>query len=574
MQNIEIKTKQLITQDEILEANKSNENGGIIEYVGSAKEKNTLTVWNERHDFIKAGIGKESILALNIMIKATQSCNLDINDFSVFTRDYFREIFGSDNVLSCCGVEHNDYYVHLLIYPLNIRQLNPSRWIDGRTEQLKENIIVSFKTRCANKFGLNMNAEKQISGHTQYLDEFPTVKITREEDEEVYYDSLMPDEYMQSDLPKDKIVDISNMLIEYFTTGVERAAYIKLCQNDISSQDYIDEAKTFLLKHYQNLSERDLDLIIARLVVATMGFYILEPLINDDNISDIKVVAPNKIRVKVNGKRRTSNLQFIDDKDYFRFLKGIGMRYNLDFDYSAFHVFTDKNTNPNFILRNNITTDAINSNYPVYHIRKVPKNKRSVQWLVEHDVMDETVANYLIWAARSAKGIVFTGKGSSGKTTMMNALLEYIPTNASGLVIQESEELYSNKPELTFQHITGEYDLQDLSRNGLLTDIDYFIIGEVKGGEAMYFINACDTGNKGWCSVHSPSSTEAIDKLADYVMYESKYDKEQAMHMLKELQVIVFMKNFKVAEISEVVGWDSVNKCLNYRTVYRNEAYL
>ena len=131
-----------------------------------------------------------------------------------------------------------------------------------------------------------------------------------------------------------------------------------------------------------------------------------------------------------------------------------------------------------------------------------------------------------------------------------------------------------SKPEMTVEHITEDYDLKDLAKNGLLTDIDYFIIGEVKGEEAMYFINACDTGNKAWCSVHSPSSEEAINKLADYVMYASKYNHEEALYMLKELQVIVFMKNFKVAEISEVVGWDESTHNLKYRTVFRKESLL
>lgn len=90
----------------------------------------------------------------------------------------------------------------------------------------------------------------------------------------------------------------------------------------------------------------------------------------------------------------------------------------------------------------------------------------------------------------------------------------------------------------------------------------------------MYFINACDTGNKAWCSVHSPSSEEAINKLADYVMYASKYSRSEALYMLKELQVVVFMKNFKVAEISEVIGWDYEKKDLKYRTVFRREELI
>ena len=124
---------------------------------------------------------------------------------------------------------------------------------------------------------------------------------------------------------------------------------------------------------------------------------------------------------------------------------------------------------------------------------------------------------------------------------------------------------------MTFEHIIDGYDLKELAKNGLLTDIDYFIIGEVKGEEAMYFINACDTGNKGWCSVHSPSSEEAINKLADYVMYASKYNRREALYMLKELQVVVFMKNFKVAEISEVDGWDEERQMLKFKTVFRRQ---
>ena len=60
-------------------------------------------------------------------------------------------------------------------------------------------------------------------------------------------------------------------------------------------------------------------------------------------------------------------------------------------------------------------------------------------------------------------------------------------------VIQENEELFSNKhPDLMFQHVVTsrrqneiQFDLKDLARNGLLTDLDYFVIGEIKGGEAL-----------------------------------------------------------------------------------------
>lgn len=110
---------------------------------------------------------------------------------------------------------------------------------------------------------------------------------------------------------------------------------------------------------------------------------------------------------------------------------------------------------------------------------------------------------------------------------------------------------------------------QDLARTGLLTDLDYFIIGEIKGGEALYLLNAAYTGHRCWASVHGINSTEAMNKLADYVKYSSDYTKEEALQMLSSINTVVFMKDFKVQEISEIERWDDVNKKIIYKTVYR-----
>lgn len=99
-------------------------------------------------------------------------------------------------------------------------------------------------------------------------------------------------------------------------------------------------------------------------------------------------------------------------------------------------------------------------------------------------------------------------------------------------------------------------------------EVQYFVIGEVKGAEAKYFINAADTGHRCWCSVHAPSALDAIDKLADYVTYESKYSKTEASFMLKDLGTVIFMKDFQVCEIAELSGWDKEKETLKYTPVY------
>ena len=188
---------------------------------------------------------------------------------------------------------------------------------------------------------------------------------------------------------------------------------------------------------------------------------------------------------------------------------------------------------------------------------------------------------FLIWMAEESSGIEFTGKGASGKTTLMNGMLDVIPEYCSGAVIQESDELFSDHPDMMYQHVIqnrGEskikYTLKDLATNGLLTDLDYFIIGEIKGGEAAYFMNAAYTGHKCWSSVHGVSSTEAMNKLADYVKYETDYAREDILRMLHYMRFVIFMKDYRIEEISEVVGYSEEIHDLVYRPVYKRGEFF
>lgn len=297
------------------------------------------------------------------------------------------------------------------------------------------------------------------------------------------------------------------------------------------------------------------------------GYYILEEAINDKDISDIKVLSENNVRIKRKGRRMNADIRFPSKSDYKRFISMVAVKNKTNLsDVNAIQSFTDKESNSNFILRFNIATDFVNScDVPYLHIRKIPKKKYTIKNLIELNMLDEKTADYLINAASNSSGILFTGKGASGKTTLMNVLLDYIPHDKSGLVIQENEELFSNiHPDMMFQHIVSthgegkiQYDLKDLGRNGLLTDLDYFIIGEIKGGEALYLLNASYTGHRCWASVHGMSSTEAFNKLADYVKYESDYSLTDIKRMLIGIKTIVYMKDFKVCEISEVRGMEN-----------------
>jgi len=187
---------------------------------------------------------------------------------------------------------------------------------------------------------------------------------------------------------------------------------------------------------------------------------------------------------------------------------------------------------------------------------------------VEKRMLNGEIKEYLQTAAKAGLSTFFIGKGASGKTTLINALLDEIPFNKSGLVIQESEELFSKvHPDLMFQRIREnkndskiKYTLKDLAINGLLTDLDYFCIGEIKGDEAMDMLNAIYTGHAGISSVHGNSPREGINKLIHYMKYaKSARDMkwEDLSKMLTAVDVIVYMKDYTVFNITEVAGYSN-----------------
>lgn len=363
-------------------------------------------------------------------------------------------------------------------------------------------------------------------------------------------------------------------LIEYFTNVDTKS--LNLVNRGVKTKDtFQSEVKNFLKS--RRVDESVCEQISKRYEKFLWGYYILDDLINDPAVSDIKILSENNVRIKKSGHRFTSEVKFQSRNDYKRFVDMVAVKNKTNLsDINALQVFTDNESNPNFILRFNVSTSFVNStNSPYLHIRKIPKNKLLIQDLIQLGVMNDDTARYLKEAFLLKQGIVFCGKGASGKTTMMNALLECIPHSESGLVIQESEELFSNThPDLMFQKVItskGEgkiqYTLKDLAINGLLTDLDRFIVGEIKGEEALYFLNACYTGHKVMCSTHSNNSYQALDKIADYIKYESDYSKEDTLRMLSSLSIVVFMKDFKVTEISEIVGWDESIKNIKYRRI-------
>lgn len=365
-----------------------------------------------------------------------------------------------------------------------------------------------------------------------------------------------------------------NVLVEDFVTQ-KQASLLKIKKGSITKEAFLDEVRGHIAYYYELSHEKEEELL-HEFEQYVFGYSVLSPLIDDEDISDIRVIAYDTVRVKRCGKRMESGVHFPDEASYKQFVDYVATRNQVSIsNLNAIQRFVDNESHPKFILRFTISMPLVNTvSRPYLCIRKVPKTFPTIYELVEKEMLSRETAEWLIMRFREGSTLI-CGGNSSGKTTLLNALKETWPDDLAALVIQQADELTTKShPDMMFLHSlpgAGEsmvnYDLKDISIAGLTMDVDAFIIGEIKGAEAMYFLNAAYTGQICAGTIHAPSADRAANKLVDYALYESKYTREELMSMLDCMKTFIFMEHFKVKEIYDCQGYDREKRQLIYRRV-------
>ena len=385
--------------------------------------------------------------------------------------------------------------------------------------------------------------------------------------------------------------DYIEMLTSYFISTTNDS-YLRMTRGDISKEEFLKMVTGYLDKIAKDKSKVFKENILNQFEKELWGFGVLEELIDDspndeETISDIKVVTFDNVRIKKNGKRMDGGVKFSSEKAFWRFVRSIAARNGQNLSMlNAKKTFTDTMSNKDWILRFSIVTEFINSTaagQPALHIRKLPKKHKSLSYYESRGklVTKEQMA-YFKKRIEDGYGFLIIGKTGAGKTIFFNGLLDYVPRDKSVLCVQEYEELnnacddadYVPHPEMLFFHTVSasgegkvEYDLKDISQIGLTFDIDYFALGETKGAEAKYLLNYIKTGSIGMASGHGSSIEDGMDKIADYITYESSYTKAEALAELQRLNTVVFIKDFRVQDVAEVTGYDREKQTLIYNHV-------
>lgn len=304
------------------------------------------------------------------------------------------------------------------------------------------------------------------------------------------------------------------------------------------------------------------------------GFGDLEPYLKDPEISDILINTPHVVYVKKLGKKFRVPVDFGDTKNLLNYCRKItaicGGRLN---ENEAEVVLTDRKRN----LRIVISIEPVNVGSPAVVIRK-PTTFFDLDKLVNKGMLNNDIAEYLRKSVKTRETIVVAGKGGAGKTTLLGALINEVPHSERGLLIQETNEITPNHPDVISQLVKisdipeiKSYTLFDLTKFGLLMSMDRMFIGEMKDREAFDFFNAVFTGHRGsMATVHSNSAEETIDRLVLLMKRaDTNLPGEYLMELLSEsLDIIVFLENYKIKEISRVVGFNKEKMKVIYDKIF------
>lgn len=374
---------------------------------------------------------------------------------------------------------------------------------------------------------------------------------------------------------KDRPPVLQELVNDYITQ--KQSVLLQVKKGQMSREDFMEEVKHHV-EHYYELSRAQKQALLDEFEQYVFGYSILSPLIDDPEVSDIRVVSYDNIRVKRKGVRMDSGVSFSGPKEYRQFVDYVATKNQVNIsNLNAIQRFTDQDSHPDFILRFTVSMPLVNTiQEPYLCIRKVPKSFPQMGELIRREMLDRDTAELLVQRFREGSTLI-CGGNSSGKTTLLNALKETLPDDMAVLVIQQADELTTRfHPDMMFLHSlpgTGEsrvnYDLKDISIAGLTMDVDFFIIGEVKGAEAMYLLNAAYTGQICAATIHAPSADRAPDKLVDYAMYESRYSRDELMKMMDCFHTLIFMEHYKVKQIFSCEGYSREQKSLLYKKLYQ-----
>ncbi len=221
-----------------------------------------------------------------------------------------------------------------------------------------------------------------------------------------------------------------------------------------------------------------------------------------------------------------------------------------------------------------------------FTIRKFQEEPFSPSDIIEFNTMSHEMMAYLWMGVQHGINALIAGGTASGKTSTLNAMALFIPTDSKIVSIEETREI--NLPhnnwipgvartgfgDVVGDKITGEIDMYDLMKAALRQRPEYILVGEIRGKEAYVLFQAMATGHTTYSTVHADSAKSLIHRLEgepiniprimlqslDVVCIQtiSRIKNKRARRCKQILEIIDIDPSTKEILTNEVFHWDPI----------------
>jgi pilus assembly protein CpaF len=349
-------------------------------------------------------------------------------------------------------------------------------------------------------------------------------------------------------------------------TRIDLAAAVSLPRKELVRQLESVVAE-LLVEHRLQLNRPEQDDVVYQIVNDMMGLGPLEPLLEDDAITDIMINGPKQIYVERGGKLDLTSVTFEDNAHLLNICNRIVSRIGRRVDESS--PICDARLLDG--SRVNIIIPPLAIDGASVSIRKFGKRQIGFDQMVHQGNISAAMATVLRIAARCRLNLVVSGGTGSGKTTLLNALSGMVDNGERVVTIEDAAELRLQQPHVVRLETrpanlegNGEVNMRDLVKNALRMRPDRIILGEVRGPEAIDLLQAMNTGHDGSMgTLHANRPREALTRLENMVTMgvASLPPKAIRTQIAGSLQMIVQISRMRdgvrrITHITEVMGME------------------
>jgi pilus assembly protein CpaF len=262
--------------------------------------------------------------------------------------------------------------------------------------------------------------------------------------------------------------------------------------------------------------------LIDELIHDVTGLGPLEPLLQDESITEVMVNGPSHIYIERSGKIQRVATKFLNDEHVLRIIDRIITPMGRRIDETSPRVDARLPDGS----RVNAIVAPLSLVGPVITIRKFSAKPFTVEDLVRFGTATPEMFDFLRACIEARLNVFVSGGTGSGKTTTLNVLSSFIPNDERIVTIEDAAEL-----QLRQEHVVtlearpanlegeGEITIRNLLRNAMHMRPDRIIVGECRSGEALDMLQAMTTGHDGSLSTgHANTSTDMLRRLETMIL--------------------------------------------------------